>query len=337
MAKNDREKEGLLGPVHVCVETSERDQGNSQSVETTYDVAGNLLTTRGIPETWMRTRTYDELGRLTKISNVQSGELEDETFYSYDEAGRVSTIKTVGNGEHLRKGGTFAIGMSALLEDREEFMVPFSGTLHILYNHLGQATELHKFDAGGQLVSKAFRAYDLNGWIVEETEIVERADLRSLESIPAETRAEMKPEELELARRMLERFREMGKTRKSFSYDAKGRLVQATFQTAVVIMSRSLSYNEKGDKTEARTATERNNDFFTGPYGINKIRELTGSKDASGSAPASWPLPFEDRMHLEEYDYARYDEQGNWMERKATLQSGAHVSTAVTRRTLSYF
>lgn len=337
MARNDREREGLQGPVRVCVETTEPSGGKAYSVEITYNVAGNLLTTRGIPETWSRARTYDELGRLAKISDVQSDELKHETFYSYNDDGRVSAIKTVGNEEQLKKGGGFTMPIDALFEARDEFVAPFSGTLRILYNDLGQATELHTFDVEGQLVSKAFRVYDPNGWMIEETETRESPDFRFPESIPPETRAEMKPEELEFAKRMFERFRQIGRTRKSFTYDAKGQLVKGRLETLAMIVTRSITYNEKGGIAETRRGIARNDDFFHGPHGINAILALRGSKETAKSVPADWPVRAENRTALEKYDYIRYDEHGNWTEQKGTLQSGPLEQVVLKRRTLSYF
>jgi hypothetical protein len=334
--KNDRERNGLRGSVRVCVEITEQEGSSAYTIETTYDDAGRLLTSRGIPETWMKTQTYDERGRLTKVSSVESGELKDEIFYSYDEAGRVTAIERKGNEEFVREGGSIVMPIDAFLENREGFMAPLTGTLKILYNELGQAMELRTFDVQGHLLKKAFRVYDANGRIIEETETHERADLQFPEGIPADERAKMKPEELEFAKRMFERHGEMGKTRRSFTYDAKGQPVQMRWQNMAMITVMSITYNDVGDKTETRVTFERNNDFFTGPDGINKILELKGSKESSDSIPATRCFPFEGRMHLQKCDYSLYDEHGNWTEQKGTLQSGPQISTVVKRRTLSY-
>ena len=103
---SDREKAGLRGPVKNCLEGYGRTDGHS--VETIYDEAGRLLTTRHMNpgfSDWVSTRAYDEAGRLTKIILGKAGELASETLYAYDEKGRVAEVRNVKAGELPNREG----------------------------------------------------------------------------------------------------------------------------------------------------------------------------------------------------------------------------------------
>jgi len=146
------------------------------STETIYDVVGNLLVIRSLQpssQDWVSTRTYDATGRLTKISSGKSGEPPAETFYTYDESGRVSEIQAATNEEIVRQGATATAMDLSWDAPKEEMPAPTSGKVRALYDDVGHPTELQSFDTRGHLVCKLIRAYDANGRIIEENQILE--------------------------------------------------------------------------------------------------------------------------------------------------------------------
>ena len=98
---SDREKAGLRGPVHACIEETVYPTGKFSTTHT-YDIDGKLLVSRSSNSDgadWVTTRTYDSDGRLTSIVSGKSGAAGLESLYSYDDSGQLLSITN-----NLRKG-----------------------------------------------------------------------------------------------------------------------------------------------------------------------------------------------------------------------------------------
>ncbi len=336
----DREQAGLRGRVRICMREYEH-RGDRRSTETIYDVLGNLLVTRTIyPESqdWVSTRTYDATGRLSKINSGQSGEPPAETFYTYDESGRVREIQAAPNEKIVKQGAT-AVAMDLSWDaPNEELPQPTSGKVSVLYDDLGHPTELQSFDTQGRLVCKSLRTYDANGRIIKEDRILENPGQLFTQAMPAEQKAKLSEKQLHgLNEGLKVLLRGRKGTGVSYSYDAQGRLAEVCQRNFAIETTTTISYNEHGDKSEARVSLGANNVIPPGGCSINENGTIIPSERLPNST--SPPLPFGANgwMYLYTYDYEGYDDYGNWTEQRRVDHIGSQTATIVHRRTLTYF
>lgn len=332
----DREKAGLRGPVRACKEIFEQGAANHHTTETVYDLQGRLLTTRAIYASaeWTSTRTLDGAGRVIKIISGGPDGQQSETSYRYDERGRVSEITTTRS--QISRQAT-AVAMDLAWEHaQDEIPVPVSGTVRILWDDVGHPAELQTLDEEGRIVFRSIRTFDAQGDILEEKQFHENLGPPLLEKLPAEHREKMNEKELEaLNRAMMTVISGKRGAGTSYSYDAQGRLAEVRQRNFVVEVTTAITYNDHGDRAEARMTLQPNNAIpLSGISQIDKGGELVPSK--VDSKPRSFPFPL-DATYVYKYDYSRYDEYGNWTEQRKTIQMGSDTYTINYSRTLSYF
>lgn len=338
---NDREKVGLRGPVRSCM--NEYGQGDlyTHSIETIYDAAGNLLVTRSIhPESqdWVSTRTYDATGRLTKISSGKSGEPPAETLYTYDESGRVSEVQAAANEEIFKQGGAVKAMDLSWDEPKEEIPPPTSGKVRVLYDDRGHPTELQLFDTQGHLVCRLVRTYDANGRIIEEGQILENPGQLFAKAMPTEQAAKFNDEQLHALNEALKGLLRGRKgTGVFYSYDAQGHLAAVCQRNFAFETTTAISYNEHGDKSEARVSLGPNNVIPPGRCSIDENGTIIPSEQVPSST--SLPLPFGANgvVYLYTYGYEGYDNCANWTQQRKVMRMGPETTTIVHRRILTYF
>jgi hypothetical protein len=312
------------------------------SAETIYDVMGNLLVTRTIhprSQDWVSTRTYDATGRLSKISLGQSGEPPAKTlFYTYDESGRVREIQAAPNEEIAKQGATAEAMDLSWDAPKEELPPPPSGKVSVLYDDLSRPTELQSFDTQGRLVRRSVRTYDANGRIIKEDQILENPGQLFAQGMPTEQMAKLSGKQLHGLNEALKvLLRGRKGTGVSYSYDAQGRLAEVCQRNFAVETTTTISYNERGDKSEARVSFGANNVIPPGGCTINENGTIIPSEQLPNST--SPPLPFgaNGDIYFYTYEYEGYDNYGNWTEQRKVDHIGSETATIVNRRTLTYF
>jgi hypothetical protein len=343
----DREKAGLRGPVRICMQEYEHRGDYRHSTETTYNVVGNLLVSRSIhaeSQEWVSTWTYDATGRLSKISSGKSGEPPTRTlFYTYDGSGRVSEIQAgeiqaVANGEIVKQGvGATAMDLS-WDGPKEEMPQPTSGKVRALYDDVGHTTEFQSFDTQGRLVCRLVRTYDANGHIIEEDQILENPGQLFAQGIPTEQMAKFSEKQLHgLNEAMKVILRGRKGTGVSYSYDAHGRLAEVRQRNFAFETTTAISYNEHGDKSEARVSLGPNSVIPPGGCRIDENGTIIPSEQLPNSASQPWPFGANGYAYLYTYDYEGYDNYENWTQQRKVMQMGPETTTIVHRRTLTYF
>ena len=337
----DREKAGLRGPVRSCMQEYEQRDLYRHSTETIYDVVGNLLVIRSLqpsPQDWVSTRTYDATGRLTKISSGKSGEPPAETFYTYDKSGRVSEIQAATNEEIVRQGATATAMDLSWDASKEEMPAPTSGKVRALYDDAGHPSELQSFDTRGHLVCKLIRIYDANGRIIEENQILENPGQVFAQGIPTGQMAKFSDKQLYgLNEAMKVILRGRKGTGVSYSYDSHGRLAEVRQRNFAFETTTAISYNEHGDKSEARVSLGPNNVIPPGGCRIDGNGTIIPSEQLPKSASLPSPFGANGDAYLYTYDYEGYDNYGNWTEQRKVMRMGPETTTIVHRRTLTYF
>lgn len=355
----DHEKAGLRGPVKTCVEEVAPPTG-AISIASEYALDGRLLTRRHTnPDgsEWLTTNLYDSGGRLTKTISGKVGEPTSESLYTYDERGRLSET-TDGDGKRTRTSyhydqqgrktsvKTFApevleryrkgIATDSLWHGAEMGIgVPTGGNVTTVYDDRDLPIEMRILDKEGRTLTGFVRTYDDNGRMLEEQEVLENPALEMAERASAEQRVEFDEERLEAMNKAM-KLMMAGKngTGKWHKYDPLGRLIEIRDRNFAVERVTTTHYNEHGDKSEERITTTDNLVIPAGvPFSIDENGVLT----PNGPFPEGSSLPeLVLEPNITEYRY-EYDESGNWTLETAVHCVGAHESSTVRRRTLTYY
>ncbi len=348
----DREKAGLRGMVRSCAEEYEHPGGETHSIKSTYDAAGRLLETRwrhAGQADWVTTRSYNSEGRLIHVHSGKekpevrtedepAGERPNDEWYTYDQLGRVKEIRSTGR-EHLVRENVAVAMNEEWPAPPDAIHPPLCGTVNVEYRDDAQLAVVNTYDARGQLVDKTLQRYDENGQIVETT-----PSMDVTAEVFARTVAEKQPmpglnaEQLGKLRQAMANV--MGGKKgngMTFRYDDKGRLVEAKQRNFIVEATSRISYNERGERSEARVSFE-NNQTFPGDHWRVDDEGAVVPLDETGN-PNRPPFPTEifTRQTTYKYEYEGHDEHGNWTVQVKTIEQGKNPYTVRTRRKLTYF
>lgn len=208
---------------------------------------------------------------MTKISSGKSGEPPAETLYTYDESGRVSEVQAAANEEIFKQGGAVKAMDLSWDEPKEEIPPPTSGKVRVLYDDRGHPTELQLFDTQGHLVCRLVRTYDANGRIIEEGQILENPGQLFAKAMPTEQAAKFNDKQLHALNEALKGLLRGRKgTGVFYSYDAQGHLAAVCQRNFAFETTTAISYNEHGDKSEARVGLGPNNVIPPGRCSIDE-------------------------------------------------------------------
>lgn len=348
-AMSDRGRSGLRGRVKSCTEerawrnpaapSGSPSEIRSESV-TEYDAQGRILSTRNGASngsTWVMQYQYSASGQLLKIASGKEGEALTEATYSYDPQGQLQAIT---DERGTRKASSFRYdehGRKTRIEisrpedyrpnvasgggpfeslDRAPNL-PGGGSATTIYDEHDRPSEVQVRDPEGQLVSRAVRAYDAQGRILEEKQILENVT----SMFPPEAQAKLLKEtglSAEQLRRQL--HAEMttltgGESAYSMTcrYDSGGHPIHTSRRAFNRQEETETTYNEHGDKESEITTTTQigaGNEEHP-PNSYSEVR----------------------------YSYA-YDQQGNWTEQRTSYRpspNGSLEPSTVVKRTLVYF
>jgi len=357
-----RGRDGLRGPVKMCVEENASDYG--KSVRTTeYGLDGQLLTSRHEMDgklsystsssDYVQTEVRDSQGRLEKMMWGKRGEPLGETLYTYDDAGRLVTFTNTGMNRlefHYQPDGS-KISVQTfdpkIIEQHERGIsagpewvaaqagsgVPMGGNVTMIYDPHDSPTELQVRSADGQLVTQILRAYDAGGRLTEEKLLEKNMPTSFLKLVSAEQRAELTPAQLKAYSKGPYALikNPLGTT---YTYDAQGRITGKRERSVIFDETITILYNKEGDKARERKTVRSNSILPMGP-------SYSYSFDADGKPIISKSA---DRPGLPERDYMpedtdtrytyQYDSYGNWTERIETRDDGF---TVTTRREITYY
>jgi YD repeat-containing protein len=355
---SDREKAGLRGPVHVCVEEVVYPTGKFSTTHT-YDIDGKLLVSSSKSSNgsdWVTTRTYDSDGHPLSIVSGKSGDPGLESLYSYDDSGRLLSItNNIRNGDRLdfqydaqgRKSSVQTFAPQSLESKRNTsfsgsswdavqmgFGVPSGGTVVTLYDQNGQPTEAQVLDAQGQLVSRVLRIYGANGQFSEERPTFENLAPALVESMPAEQQNQMTPEDIKHMSTVMARVI-TGRTPAgtTYTYDSQNRLISTRQRNMMFNQNTSITYNEQGDKAEERKTYAENSIVPTGvEFSVGEDGAVIPSNPSAQQSPqTSLPEPT-----VIKYTY-QYDAYGNWRQQTATDTAHPSQPPIIRTRRLTYY
>ncbi|MGB8474974.1 MAG: hypothetical protein WCE61_12885 [Candidatus Acidiferrum sp.] len=355
---SDREKAGLRGPVHTCIEESVYPSGKFSTTHT-YDIDGKLLVNSSKSSNgsdWVTTRTYDSDGHLLSTVSGKSGDPGLESLYSYDDSDRLLSItNNLRKGDRLdfhydaqgRKSSLQTFGPESLESRRTTsfagsdwdavqsgYRVPAGGTVTTLYNQHGQPIEAQIRDAQGQIVGRVVRTYGANGQLIEEKPTFENLAASWVESMPAEQKNQMTPEDIKHMNMVMARVM-TGRTPAgtTYSYDSQNRLISTRERNMMFDRTTSISYNEQGDKAEERKTYAENSIVPTGvEFSVGEDGALIPNKPSAQQPPQpSLPEPT-----VIKYTY-QYDAYGNWTQQTATDTAHPNQPPILRTRELTYY
>ena len=275
---SDREKAGLHGPVRTCVEETIFPDGKPYLTTTEYDPDGRLLTFRNANSDgagWSTTKTYDVDGRLTRTISGNSREPGLESVCTYDGAGRLLSItnspregdridfhfdeqgrKTATQSfdlKTLERARTTAYAVSAWEAADSGSGVPIGGRLISIYDGHDEPAEARIVGPTGNLVTRLVRTYDADGRVIEENEERENPGLMFANMFSPEERAKLGDKGMEAlnkgAKAMFSGLRGTGTT---YTYDARGRIIESRERNFVFEKITTILYNAQGDRAEER-------------------------------------------------------------------------------------
>lgn len=352
---SDRERAGLRGAVKSCADettyprpTEALNNGAAEVrfVQTTqYDPDGRSLLKRNANSDgsqWVLKYEYDTAGRLVSISSGTEGQAATRTNYSYDQQGRMQSIQdehrpgrpvTFQYDEHGRKTKVavssasdyrpnVAIAGSPFAAADRAPNLPGGGSATTIYDDSDRAIEVQIRDSTGEMMSRATRAYDSDGRIVEEKQILDNPETM----IPAEFRAQMLQQtglsEDELRQELRTKLTGLmagrsGPYSVSYTYDKQGRISHTSRRIFNGQDEIDSAYNERGDVAS----------------------EITRSTPPGGDSDTHGPRPGLPSYSETRYTY-QYDEHRNWIEKTTSYRSsadGTFESSGVIKRTLTYY
>ncbi len=355
---SDREKAGLRGPVHTCLEEAIYRTGK-HSTARTYDLDGKLLVSRSMNSDgseWVTTWTYDSDARLISRVSGNSGKPGLESLYSYDDSGRLvsitndprkgdridfhydaqgrkSSIQSFAPESLERKQNT-SFGGSPWAAAQSGFGVPAGGSVITFYDQNDQPTEAQILDAERQIVSRILRTYGANGQLSEEKPTFENLAPAMLERMPAEQRDQMSPDQIKALSEQMA-FMMAGKVPAgtTYSYDSQNRLIASRERNMIFDKSTDITYNEQGDKAELRTTYAGNSVI---PVGVEFSIGEEGALIPTKSAAKQLPQPSLPEPEVINYVY-QYDGYGNWTQQTATYAAHPNQPPITRNRTITYY
>jgi hypothetical protein len=297
---------------------------------------------------YVHNEVRDDEGRLVKFVSGARGEPGRETYYGYDKVGRLLTTTNSENRDRTEchygqdgaktsvqtfdpktiertRSGAYA-GSAWEGAQFSGFGVPTGGTVTIQYDKDDRGAEMRVLTADGQLVSQIVRKYDAEGRLLEEKPLQQNRAFLMLDRMSPEQRAGLTPEWIEaLNKRMA------GKkpSQTTYTYDAQGRFTGKVERNMFFEQTKTVQYNDYGDKIDERTTFKTNS---TIPIGVPQSFDEQGNliPTAAPESPERSYLPPDSDVR---YAY-RYDSHGNWTER---IETAADGSSATTRRELTYY
>lgn len=351
----DRDHAGLRGSVRTCCEESPYPDGKS-SITREYSVDGRLLATRcSNPDgsEWAIEQTYDRDGRLLKSTSGRSGDSGSETRYEYDEAGRLLNI-TTDTGDRTefrytedgRKTSVQTFDKKTILRAQNSAYsgspwdaavsraigVPLGGKITTIYNQKDQPTEAQILDAGGQVVGRFVRTYDIDGRLLEEKPIWENPASVLLDKFPVEERDQLTPAKVQLMNRtLIEVLAGKVQAGMAYTYDAQGRTTTIRDRTMAFERTTTIAYNGQGDRAEECVTTSGNSMIPIGvPHSIDESGAMVPNH--VGPAPPT-PLDYPEKNVIH-YSY-EYDDHGNWTHLTASTSDASPFT--VRERKLTYY
>lgn len=339
-------KKPLTAPANTRLRSNTLSTGSSSSRTDTSDDSH-----------WATAYTFSPDGRLTVRVSGNLGEPGLESLYSYDDSGRLLTITN-----NLRKGDridfhcdaqgrktTIQTFASESLQSKQNaafsgspwdaaqigFGVPLGGSVTTIYDQNDQPTEAQILDAQGQIVSRIFRTYGVNGQLSEEKPTFENLAPALLERIPAEQRDQVSPEQIKAMSKVMASMM-AGKVPAgtTYTYDPQNRLTNTRERNMMFEKSTTITYNEQGDKAEEHTTFTENSVVPVGvPLSVDEEGNLTPSGSAAQTPPP--PIPFPEAS-VTRYEY-QYDSYGNWAQQIASDAAHPSQPPTVRNRTLTYY
>lgn len=353
-----REKAGLRGPVHTCVEEAVYPTGKF-SIARTYDFDGRLLVSGSMNSDgseWVTTWTYDSDGRLISRVSGNSGQPGLESLNSYDDSGRLLSItNNLSKGDRIdfqydaqgRKSSIQTFATESLEKKRNAVFdgspwdaaqmgsgVPSGGTVTTLYDQNDRPIEAQVHDAQGQVISRVLRTYGTHGQLSEETPTYENLAPAMLERMPAGMRDQMSPDEIQALGKQMA-FMMTGKVPAgtTYAYDSQNRLTSTRERNMIFDKSTNITYNEQGDKAEMRTTYAENSVIPVGvEYSVGAQGALIPAKPAIQQPPQpSLPEP-----EVINYVY-QYDAYGNWTQQIEINSAHSNQPPITRNRTITYY
>ncbi|HEV2691063.1 MAG TPA: hypothetical protein VGV35_21050 [Bryobacteraceae bacterium] len=253
---------------------------------------------------------YDSAGRLVRlIARDKDGVDRVTESWNYDPMGRKTRtlyVDVAGQSPNTTYGwaveGTDAI-----------YSAPGAASLTTLYNEREQPAQILFQDIAGRMLSRVEFVYDEAGRLIEE------AQTRAEEALPAELLAQMKPEQLGAVRALFG----VGKpTRRLHRYDLQGRRCETRSQLPPLGSDRKTTiYNNHGDPIEEHSESESRE------YSIDDDGRLSDRpiQETASSSEARF-----------EYDY---DAHGNWVKKmvKGAATGQDFTIASIEERTLTYY
>lgn len=326
---SDGERQGILGPVKMCVEESP-----SRVTTTEYGPDGEVVTIHlngnltcpppdseyseerddqgrilrySLPnrEGAIKETSYDydkKTGRPLAITNNQDS---DRTVFHYTDDGKTS-IQTF-DPKNYRTDGYFG-GCSAWRKSAMGFGVPMGGIVTTTYDKSDNPIELQVHTPDGQRITRMVRTYYTEGQLKEERTLEKNLGFLILERMPPEERALLGPEEIQAFSDFSVNNLVKGPEGANYEYDSQGRVKKKVERDMFFEHTTTILYNEHGDKA----------------------REIQTFKDnTAGSAHLSHMPSDSDTRYS--YQYDSYD---NWTEKVEIHDDG---SSFTTRRTITYY
>jgi YD repeat-containing protein len=352
----DQELDRPRGPVKMCVEETSAFDGSVMTHTWEYGPDGRMLSARsehdGRPtfstDGYVHTEVRDDEGRLLKFVSGARGEPGRETYYSYDKAGRLLTTTNNENSDRTEyhygpddtKTSVQTFDPKTLERTQRAahagsawegaqfsgFGVPTGGTVTIQYDKNDRGTEMRILTADGQLVTHIVRKYDSEGRLLEDTPLQQNMAILMLDRMPPEKRASLTPEWIEALNKSM-----AGKKppQTTYTYDAQGRFTGKLERNMFFEQTKTVRYNDYGDKIEEQTTFKSNS---TIPMGVPQSFDEQGNLIPT-AAPERPERSFLPPDYDVRYSY-RYDSHGNWTER---IQTGSDGFSVTTRRELTYY
>lgn len=207
--------------------------GSTGTARHEYDEAGRLTTVRSEDRTGehVHSHEYGSDGRLARIV-VRSGSGEPRVVerHEYDAAGR----RTKTFYADLTPNINMAFGVEG---SESAYSAPGTTAVRTVYNEREQPTVMIFLNNSGQPVSRVELTYDGNGNLIEE------AQVRTMEVLPADALAGMNEAQRETVRAMF------SSARSTHQYDENGRRIETHTHLGMLGGDRrTMAYNEYGDR-----------------------------------------------------------------------------------------
>ncbi len=284
---------------------------------------------------WTSTCEYDASGRLAAIRAENGTEPAGIQLFEYDDAGRLARMivsskdgaRRVAESYEYHAGGakkTSYVDLAGLPPNTHigwavegsdsSYSARGAATVTTLYNARECPTEMLFHDREGRTLSRVEFRRDAAGNLVEE------AQTRMVDILPADLTASLGPAELEAMRAALGTLSEP--VRQIHRYDEQGRRVESRTDIGRLGSTvRTMAYNERGDRI-----VEISEDLH---------REFRLERGRAPETPVSESASRSEARLLYEYD-----SRGNWTKRTIEGRGGTNEGFSVSsleRRTISYF